>query len=169
MTVSDGSLHAKSKGGWKPDLPAGQHRILTPRGTQLGIYAACGMMTGIDISGSNNHASAVFWADDHESWDISPAKAGGTTTVYIQFSTPASGVHDSRIIITARDGGAMTIETKEDSFESVPTDPSDRPHARKREVENIWITGSKHDIPQATPWTPVNPLHPHFTLSFCYQ
>jgi hypothetical protein len=168
VTVSDGTLHAKSKRGWMADLPARQHRILTPKGTQLEVNALCGKMTGTDISGTTNPASAAFWADDHASWDISPAKAGGTTTVYIQFDTPPGGVHDSRIIITATDGGGMTIETKEDSFESVATDPRDRPHARKGEVEKIWITGSKHDIPQGTPWTPVNPLHTHFTLSFCY-
>jgi hypothetical protein len=159
VTVSDGSLHAHSRAnGWQGDN-GGAGKTILPKPANGSLHTAgCNNMMG-----DGKAASAIFWADDHESWDISPAK-GGTTTVEITHDSKGAA-RDARIIITAPTNGQLQIETKEGSFDDEKGAVHNRAHSRQGEVEQITITGSNHD----TTWKPIAKQNPHFTLGFCYQ
>jgi hypothetical protein len=166
VTVSDGSLHAHSKNGWQGDAASSQNK-LQPNPTGGTLTANCKLMTGLNDAGNSNLAAATFWADDHESWDISP-QAGGSTRVEITYSSKNDTGGHPLVIITAQQNG-LAIETQDDSFEPEPTssDQHDRAHSRKGEVEQIKITGAQYH--NNAVWSPQNPQHPHFTLGFCYN
>lgn len=175
VTLSDGSLHAHSRAsGWQSDQNYGSYgKLMMPNPANGSLHVGgCNGMTGLNSSGKLQPASAIFWSDDHEDWDISPASSNGTTTVHIQYSSKDDAHNNPWVVIIAPASGQLVIQSDDDYFSpdlNPGSGPHNRAHIRQGDVEAIWIEGSNHDVPQNKPWKPVNADDPHFTLGFCYN
>jgi hypothetical protein len=168
VTVSDGSLHAHSRGTWLADAGAGSPQTIQPKPANGTLKTNC---NGVQVNSKN--VQAYLWTDDDKLYDLTPA-AGATLKIKIQHDSGGAG-GQPYVTISVPPGGQLTITTDQGSFDG-DTTYNNRMHSRRGTVESINVTGTAASFnpPNTTgataTWTPPNgDSNPHYTLGFCYQ
>jgi hypothetical protein len=167
VTLYDGSLDAYSRAGWKDNL-GNNPTVINPLPSNGSLHPTGCDLHGSEMMGDNHNTSAylafIDSAGHTESWDIAPAP-GKTTTITITHDTAGANRNDPRIVVKVPSTGAITMETKADSWDGNPA-AAHRAHHRKGHVEEIVITGSaSHD----GDWKPKDPKNPQVRLGFCFK
>ena len=177
VTVSDGSLHAKSKNGWttSPTAPANPLIAMPASGdTSKGSLVAGATCALDDGTGAKppKYLPAALWTDDDKVYPIAP---GATIVVNHDPGEASTATAGSITIALPATTGPLTITAAEGNFQQEDLDPNtgkvyaaarhNRRHIRPGDVSSIVITN-----PGSAPykWTPPT-KNPHFTLAFCYQ
>jgi hypothetical protein len=144
VTVSDGSLHARSANGWLKD-PDAKTIQPGPANGHLVVGASCKMAT-----------SAFLWADSK----LYPISKGATVTIV---HVPVSGSPAEVDIKVPSGNEPLTIKTIDGSFGSPGGNHNDRQHSFAGKVAQIKISD-----PSDT-WKPADPQNPHYAVEFCYK
>jgi hypothetical protein len=172
ITVSDGSLHAKSKNGWTSDAQTDQLMAM-PADGQLVAGANCGL-----TDGNGKYVAASLWTDDDDDqpYTISP----GQKVVIHHDSGEASSAANDKVTIRLPTGkGPLTIVSDEGYFAAEDINPMtskpfpngkhNRRHVRPGNISSIEIKDSTDTVLYKWPPKDYTSKNPHFTLSFCYQ
>jgi hypothetical protein len=186
VTISDGSLHVKSRAGWIdtpgdnmyntlnvystlyafPELVGHPGTAGDPNAGQLKKSDYC----GVKDSG-NNLLPAALWTDEEKTISIDP----GTWITIVHDRGDSAGNKPNVLIKLPAAAGPLTISTDDGNFAA--EDPTsngsngrhNRRHTRPGPVESISVSTD-----QGSTWKQIFPAsgtlgpHRHFTLEFCY-